>query len=444
MPPEMITAVPPKRNRARFAALLSFLFMGLGQLFNRQYIKGILYAITELYVLFFLLNPIINGIWGLITLGDQVQVRKRGRIVEQGDHSIFMMIEGLIFLLVLIVFLLFYLYNIRDAYKIGKLHEEGKKVNSFKESLKNIWENGYAYVLLTPAVIFTIFLTVLPLLFGILIAFTNYSSPNHLPPRNLVDWVGFDTFINLFKMEAWSNTFYGVAVWNIIWAILATFTTFFVGMFFALIIDHKKIRLKRIWRTIFILPWAIPQFISILIFRNIFNGQFGPLNQYLEAIGFDPIPWLSDPFWAKFALVTMNIWLGFPYWMALIAGVLTNIDKELYEAADVDGANWFQKFRKITFPLLMYATSPLLIMSFAGNINNFNVIFLFTQGGPKNGEYSYAGSTDILISWIYKLTLDHSQFNMAAVISILIFIVVASFSIWNFRRTRAFKEEEMM
>ncbi|AMX84406.1 MULTISPECIES: sugar ABC transporter permease [Anoxybacillaceae] len=445
-PTPNLVAEPERRQtkKASTAAVLSFLFMGLGQIYNRQYIKGILYALVEIYVIVFLTNPIVNGLWGLITLGEQAQVRRRGRVVIEGDHSIFLMIEGLIIVIVLVIFLLFYIYNIRDAYKTGKLHETGEKVNSFIESLKKSWEYGYAYILLTPAAIFTLFLSVLPLTFGILIAFTNFSSPNHLPPKNLVDWVGFQNFIDLFRLQAWSKTFYGIATWNIIWAILATFTTFFVGMFFALIINHNKVRLKRMWRTIFILPWAVPQFISILVFRNIFNGQFGPLNQYLSTLGIDPIPWLSDPFWAKVALVTINIWLGFPFWMALIAGVLTNIDKELYEAAEVDGASTFQKFRSITFPLLMYYTSPLLIMSFAGNINNFNVIYLFTQGGPADGKYTYAGSTDLLISWIYKLTLNHSQFYMASVLSILIFIVVAVFSIWNFRQTKAFKEEEMM
>jgi len=142
--------------------------------------------------------------------------------------------------------------------------------------------------------------------------------------------------------------------------------------------------------------------------------------------------------------VIVNIWFGFPYWMALMSGVLTGIDKEIYEAADVDGANGSQKFWRLTLPLVMFSTAPLLIMAFAHNFNNFNLIYLLTQGGPVNVNYSYAGSTDILISWIYKLTLDQNQYNMASVVSILIFFVVASLSVWNFSRTKAFKEEDMM
>jgi arabinogalactan oligomer/maltooligosaccharide transport system permease protein len=442
--PQINAAAKPATRHARIGALLSFLFMGLGQLYHRQFVKGFLYILLEIYVVLFMTNPIFKGLWGLYTLGEKAQVRKRAKIVEQGDHSIFLMIEGLIILLLVIIFLLVYYRNIVDAYKTGKRRDSGLPVNSFAASIQNAWDNGYAYILLTPAFLFTMFLTILPLLFGILIAFTNYAAPNHIPPKHLVDWVGLDTFASLFQLKSWSRTFWGVTAWTFIWAILSTVTTFFVGMLYAVMINYKKIRFKRFWRTVFILPWAVPGFISILIFRNIFNGQFGPLNQYLQAVGLQAIPWLSEPFWAKFALVTVNIWFGFPFWMALMSGVLAGIDKDMYEAAEVDGASGWQKFWNITFPLVMFATAPLLIMSFAGNFNNFNIIYLFTGGGPVNVEYSYAGATDILISWIYKLTLDQNQFNMASVISIIIFVFVAIFSVWNFRRTRAFKEEDMI
>lgn len=431
-------------KRAAMSAVLSALFMGFGQIFNRQFIKGILYAVLEIFVIAVWSKPIAHGLWGLFTLGEQPQVRgARGKITEQGDHSIFLMIEGVIMLIVIFILLLIYIRNIIDAYKTGKILDQGGQSKRFVESLRNAWEKGYAYILLTPAFFFTLFLTVLPLAFGILIAFTNYASPV-LPPLKLVDWVGFQTFINLFKLEIWSNTFYGVLWWTVIWSILATVTTFFVGLFYAVIINHKRIRFKKLWRTVFILPWAIPQFISILIFRNIFNGQFGPINQYLKQFGLDAIPWFTDPTWAKIALVTVNIWFGFPFWMALMSGVLTSIDRDMYEASEVDGANAWQKFWKISFPLVMFATAPLLIMGFAGNFNNFNMIYLFTQGGPTNIAYSYAGSTDILISWIYKLTLEQNQYNMASVVSILIFVIVSIFSVYNFRRTKAFKEEDMI
>ena len=444
---KMKSMVPKKSifSGARLAAILSFLFMGLGQLYNRQYFKGISFILLELYLLFFWTIPFQWAMWGLTTLGETPQ-KRIGFNVVQGDHSIFLLIEGLLFLISFLLFLWFYYLNIRDAYKVGLKKEEGIKPNNVKEMIINIWENGFPYLLLTPSVLFTSFLTVLPLLFGILIAFTNYSAPNFLPPKALVDWVGLKTFIQLFQMKTWSSTFYGVFSWTVIWAIIATVTTFFLGLIFAVLISQKGIKYKKFWRSIFILPWAIPQFISILIMRNMFNGQFGPLNRYLMDLGIieTAIPWLSDPLLAKLTLIIVNMWFGFPFWMILMSGVITSIDKELFEAAEVDGASSYKRFWKITMPLVMYSTAPLAIMSFAGNFNNFNLIYLMTQGGPVNVDYNYAGSTDILISWIYKLTLDNGQYAIASAVSILIFIVIATFSIINFRKTRAFKEEDMM
>jgi arabinogalactan oligomer/maltooligosaccharide transport system permease protein len=419
--------------------------MGLGQLYNRQFVKGIAFALLELCVLLCGTRPFMHAMWGLVTLGETVQQRNaRGAVVVMGDHSIMLMIEGIIFVFLLLMFIAVYAFNVRDAYVNGRLRDRGEKPANIAESLSRAWEKGFVYILLAPAFVFVLFTIVLPLVFGVLIAFTNYSGPNHLPPKNLVDWVGFETFVSLIKLKAWSRTFFGVLGWTVVWAALATLSTYFVGLFYALLLSHPRVRFKKFWRTLYILPWAVPGVISLLIFRNLFNGEFGPINQYLKLIGLDAIPWMSDPFWAKVAIILVNLWLGFPYWMALMSGVLTNIDHELYEAAEIDGAGGLAKFKSITLPLILYSTAPLMIMSFAHNLNNFNVIYLFNSGGPANPSYSYAGSTDILVSWIYKLTLEQNKFNMASVVSIFIFVVVASFSIWNFRRTRAFKEEDLI
>ncbi|MBM7839499.1 arabinogalactan oligomer/maltooligosaccharide transport system permease protein [Alkalihalobacillus xiaoxiensis] len=428
---------------ARRSMLLSILFMGFGQFYNRQLVKGLLFVSMEIYLIAFWTLPFRNAMWGLYTLGESVQTRV-GFTIVPGDHSIFLMIEGIIFLICGLLFLWMYYLNIRDARRVGFARDQGIAPNKFKKTLLVFSEKGFPYFLLMPSVVFTSFLTILPLIFGIAIAFTNYSAPNHIPPASLVDWVGFQTFIDLFNMKTWNRTFIGVFSWTFVWAILATVTTFFTGMFFAVLLNSKGIRFQKFWRSIYILPWAIPSFVSILIMRNLFNGEFGPINQYLDFIGLAAVPWLSDPNWAKFTLVVVNIWFGFPFWMVLMSGVMTSIDRELYDASQVDGANARQQFRKITLPIVMFSTAPLLIMQFAGNFNNFNLIYLLTQGGPVNVNYSYAGSTDILISWIYKLTLDQSQFAMASVVSILIFIALAGISIWNFRRTRAFKEEDTM
>jgi arabinogalactan oligomer/maltooligosaccharide transport system permease protein len=192
------------------------------------------------------------------------------------------------------------------------------------------------------------------------------------------------------------------------------------------------------------LPFAIPMFVSLLIMRNMFNSQFGPINQYLKFFGIDGAPWLSDPTWAKATILLVNMWLGFPVSMLLVIGILTTISRDLYEAAEVDGASAIQKFRKITFPSVMFALAPIVIGMFAGNINNFNVIYLMTNGNPVNSEYQFAGSTDILITWVYNLSINQGKYNFASVIGILIFIILASFSIYNFRRTKMFREEDLL
>ena len=224
-------------RHSKRAGMLSILFMGLGQLYNRQTAKGIVLAAAEAVYIIAFLPYTIRSIKGLITLGDTPQKMVNGKII-QGDHSIFMMVFGIVAIIVLLLFAVLYALNINDAFRVGKLRDEGKKPNSLKASLKNLAEKGFPYLLLTPAGIFTLFLTVVPLIFGILIAFTNYSSPNHLPPRSLVDWVGFENFINLFKIPSLGKTLVGVAGWNMVWAVMATFTVF-VGLVFAVIINAK-------------------------------------------------------------------------------------------------------------------------------------------------------------------------------------------------------------
>ncbi|MCX8131330.1 MAG: sugar ABC transporter permease [Clostridia bacterium] len=430
-------------SHSKKAGALSVLYMGLGQIYNKQYIKGIILAAIETAFIIFMIPYIGRSIWGLITLGETPQRIVKGKVV-QGDHSIFLMVLGIIGLMVAVVFLVLYLINVSDAYKVGKLRDKGKLANNFKTSISTLLDKGFPYLLLSPAFIFVLFLTVLPLIFGVMIAFTDYSGPNHLPPRVLVEWVGFDTFKSLFTMTAYKTTFIGVGLWTVIWAILATITSFFFGLVFAVLINSKGIQIKKFWRTLYILPWAMPSFISILIMRTIFNGQFGPVNKFLVSMGMEGLPWLSDANLAKTVCIMVNIWLSFPYYMAMMSGILTGISKDLYEAAEVEGASESQKFWKITIPLVMFAAAPLLILGFTGNFNNFTLIYLINEGGPANPDYQFAGGTDILLSWIYKLTLDNNKYNLASVVSILIFILIAVISIINFRRTKSFKEEDMI
>ena len=416
-------------------------------MYNGQWMKGIILLAAQALGLIYLIPRLGGAVWGLVTLGEKTQkFVKVGKSVQlqKGDHSIFLMLDGMIVLLVLFVFVVVYVLNVRDAYHTGKVRDMGGKAAGFRQSYGNVMERYFPQIMLSLPALGVLFFTILPILFTVLLAFTNYSAPDHVPPAKLVDWVGFDTFKELLRLKSWSHTFFGVLYWTIVWAVTATVTTYFGGILVALLIEQQGIRFKKLWRTIFILPYAVPQVISLLIMRNLFNGQFGPINQYFEMFGLGRLPWLTDPFWAKVTVIIVNMWLGIPVSMVLILGVLTAIPRDLYEAAEVDGATPFQKFRIITLPFILFSTAPVLIMQFAGNINNFNVIYLLTNGNPMRGDYQYAGATDLLVTWLYKLTLDNSKYNMASAIGIIIFLIIASFSIWNFRRSRSFKEEDMI
>lgn len=425
---------------------MSAFVMGLGQWYNKQAVKGLLLMAVHVCSLAFILYVAPRGLWGLFTLGDKPdRLEKVGKVFVnvRGDHSIFLMVQGILTLLVLALIAVVYISNIRDAYRTGKLREAGQSVPTFQQTVGGILQNQFPYLVLAVPILLVVFFTVMPILFMILLAFTNFSFPNFLPPAKLVDWTGWKSFLDMFRIKAWSHTLAGVTLWTFVWTVCATLTTFIGGFAVALLVQIRGIRFKGFWRTLFIIPYAVPQFVSLLVLRNMFNGQFGPVNQYLEAFGLGRLPWLTDPFWAKVTVILVNVWIGFPISMLMVIGLLTTIPRDLYEASEIDGASRYQQFRAITLPSVMYAFGPLLVMSFAGNINNFNLIYLMTNGGPSNSKYQLAGDTDILITWLYNLTLANGKYNYASVIGLFIFILISTLSIWNLRRTKAFREEDV-
>lgn len=432
---------------ARTAGWLSVLSMGLGQLYNRQYIKGLLFLIAHITGLTYIITVLSKHIYGFFTLGEMGQhFVKVGRINKTvpGDHSIFMMIYGLLSMMVVLLYIFLYVMNVRDAIANGRLRDKGLPVKNFTQSVSQGMHKNFPWLLLSIPILGVLFFTIMPILFMVFMAFTNYSAPEHIPPKNLVDWTGLQTFKDLFTLNVWSDTFFGVLTWTIIWAILATVTCYFGGILVALLINQKGIKFKGLWRTLFIIPYAIPQFVSLLVMRNMLNDKFGPINQYFRFFGLDGLPWLSDPFWAKVSVIVVNMWIGIPVSMVLVMGILTAIPKDLYEAAEVDGATAWIKFRHITMPFVLFSTAPILITQFAGNINNFNVIFLLTKGGPSSIDYNMAGKTDLLVTWLYKLTLENNKYNIASAVGILIFLIVASVSIISYTRSRSFREEDMI
>lgn len=283
--------------------------------------------------------------------------------------------------------------------------------------------------------------TILPLIYMILMAFTDYSKVNdHLV---LFDWVGLKNFGEIVSLKSSiGKQFWSVTGWTIVWAILATFLNYILGMLLAIIINRKGTKLKGMWRFIFILSIAIPQFVSLLIIRTLFADE-GPINLILKTnhVITNSVHFLSDATLARVMVVLINLWIGIPYTMLQVTGILQNIPTDLYEAAKVDGANAVTTFFKITLPYMLFVTGPYLVTTFTGNINNFNVIFLLTGGAPIKVGNS-AGQTDLLVTWLYKLTISENRYNVGAVIGIMTFIVLAIVSIVTYRNTAAYKDEE--
>jgi len=436
--------------------LMSALVWGSGQVANKQKIKGLIFFLAQVALVCIELfsgtlavltgaadrhfrncGLFIKGVWGLATLGEIPRTSSR---VPVYDHSLMLMINGLIALAVLLLFAIIWVINMRDAYGTRKRMEKGESLSSVA-SLRSGMDRFFEYIAITPGLLLMLFVSVLPILFTMLVSLTNYNT-NTIPPRSLVEWVGFQNFVDIVRLPVWGRTFVGVFAWTVVWALLAAFTSYLGGMLQAVLISSKHVRAKKFWRGIFMLPWAIPAFVSVLVFSNVFH-KFGPINQMLTSVGLiaNPIPFLSSAAWARTTLVLVNLWLGFPYFMALMSGVMSTINTEMYEAAEIDGANAAQIFRRITFPFIISATAPQLIFSITYNFNNFGTVFFLTKGGPLDPNYILAGSTDLLITWIYKLTWDQRMYNFASVMSILIFVLLATVAGWNLLRTRVFKED---
>ena len=319
----------------------------------------------------------------------------------------------------------------------------GRKEDRIREDLKTLFDENLQKLLMTPPLFFIFALTVLPLVFMICMAFTNYSIiDNHLV---LFDWVGLDNFKTLFDSSSvLGSTFWSVLIWTIVWAFFATFSNYICGMILSLIINRKETKAKGFWRFCFVLSCAVPMFVSLLIMRTMLQPE-GAVNVLLRNIGLigpdASLPFFTDPTWARVTVIVINIWVGVPDTLLQLTGVLQNIPAELYEAAKVDGANAFQIFFKITLPYMLYVTTPYLISTFTGNVNNFNVIYLLSGGDPVTNLSSTAGSTDLLVTWLYKLTVDKQYYNVGAVIGIMTFVILAVGALFTYRNSKSYKEE---
>ena len=421
--------------------------MGFGNIMHKQKIKGLIYLAVEVaYVVFMVLNG-IRFLSMLGTLGTVEQKEVWDEVNQiytytKGDQSVLILLYGVATILVTILMIWAWRGALKSAYKAECLDREGRHVNSFVEDVKALLHENLHRLLMTPPMVFIFALTILPLIFMICMAFTNYSKiDNHLM---LFEWVGLDNFRALFDSNSiLGSTFWSVLAWTIVWAFFATFSNYIFGMILSIVINRKETRAKGFWRFCFVLSCAVPMFVSLLIMRTMLQPE-GAVNVLLRNLGLiaqdASLPFFTDPMWARVTVIVINIWVGVPYTLLQLTGVLQNIPGELYEAAKVDGANAVQIFFKITLPYMLYVTTPYLITTFTGNVNNFNIIYLLSGGDPVTDLSSTAGSTDLLVTWLYKLTIDKQYYNIGAVIGILTFIILAIAALLTYRNSKSYKE----
>ena len=384
----------------------------------------------------------------------------RRNVWNDYDHSFLILLFGVIGVLLTAAFLFRSISMVKHSRQDELRCKAGLSLPTVKESLE-CYRGPYLHrTLLFLPVSGVLLVLVIPLLVMVLIAFTNYDR-NHLVPTNLFTWVGLDNFrllTNLAASSAFAYTFPRVLSWTMIWAVTATLSCYIGGTALALLIGHPRTRVKPFWRTCFMVTMAVPQFVSLLLVRNLFADvgiintlckQWG-ITDALYAVGAIPtasvIPFLTHPSWARPMILLINFWVGVPYQMLIATGVLLNLPKDMTEAARMDGASSWQVFRNITLPYLLHVTGPSLITGMVANINNFNVIWLLTRDVyvTTDQRMAQAGATevDLLVTWLYRLTQDQSNYKMASVIGILVFVVCSLLTLLTFSRLTARGKEE--
>ena len=424
---------------------VSYLIMGFGPIMRRQFLRGIAFLAAEALFILYLVKFGWKYLQDIGTLGTVARVMNDDGTISYNDNSFLILLYGLLTIIVIGIFIFVWRMNVRENRNEEQLLAAGKPLSTVKKDLYSLLDSQFDKTLLALPVLGIFVFTVLPIIFMICIAFTDYDA-NHQPPANLFTWVGLENFKNLFSFgtTGLGSTFLTVLAWTLIWAFFATFLTYFCGMGVAIMINKKGIKFKKLWRTILVMTIAVPQFVSLLYVYKMFAND-GLVNSYLLKWGWisSRIPFWSDPMLAKVMIILINLWIGIPYTMLITTGLLMNIPDDLYESAKIDGASGFQMFKSITLPYMLFVTGPFLLTQFTGNLNNFNVIYLLTQGGPQSMKLSNkAGYTDLLVTWLYKMTVDDTNYRMAAVLGIMIFVVTAVISLVVYNMLPSVKDEE--
>lgn len=452
LPAFVAKACDKTRNKARNAAeslrtffrtansntFASMCFMGLGQLMYKQWAKGLIYAAVE--VLFVVLMALWGGeaLYGFFTLG---LVRGDPWTGIEGDNSVVMLLMGILAWFVLIAFVLTYFSNVRDCYRTQQDVAAGKCPVKFLDEAKELLDKKFYKTVLFLPIVGVLVFNVLPIVFMIFVAFTDYGGET-VPPE-LVSWVGFDNFGKLVALADIADTFFRILAWNILWAVLSTFVNYFLGLGLALLLNKKCVKGKAFWRAFPILAYAVPGFITLLGFKFMLSYG-GPINQLIIEGGGEAIGFLGrDAKWmARFIGIAINAWMSVPTTMLLATGILSNMNTDLYEAAKIDGASSWKQFTHITLPFVVFSTTPVLISQFIANFNNFG-IFYFLRGGITLDGYFEASDTDLLINWLYNLSIDNNYYSIGAAISLVIFIITSVISLAVYVRSSAYKKEDM-
>ncbi len=424
-------------QKANGRVTASMLVMGLGQILYKQWAKGLLFLAVQLGYIYYLVTIGARDLFGFFTLGS---VESNPWYGIEGDNSVVMLIMGVLAIIVTILYIAIYISNVKDVYATQKRVEAGGRHKRFREELAELLDvKFYKTVLFVPVIGVCVF-NILPVVFMILVAFTNYGG--EIVPPALVDWVGFENFKKILALGEFAPTFFKILGWNFVWAILSTAINYFGGLSLALLLNKKCVKGKVFWRAFPILAYAIPGFITLLGFKFMFSYG-GPINHYITAAGHQAIGFLDlDAKWsARIIGLLVNAWISIPSSMLLATGILSNAEQSQYEAARLDGAGAFQQFRYLTLPFVVFSTTPVLISQFIGNFNNFG-IFYFLRGGLYIDGYFLASDTDLLINWLYNLSIDNNYYAIGAAISLIIFIITSAISLVVYVSSPAYRQEE--
>lgn len=422
----------------KFKPLTSLILPGLGQYFNKQYFKSILFFIGTLFIYFIAIPYALgygnyrgDGLKGIITLA---QGGKRL------DKSIIFMVEGLVAVILMLFSIAIVAVSYKDARDVQLSMYRGIRPRTKFETIESVKEDGFPYIVTIITYILLSFVVILPVLTTILLSFAGMD-PNN---QSKFKWIGLKNYQLLITGTGIAGgPFWRIFLWTMIWTIAATTVAITVGFGLALIANNERIKGKTLYRTIYLLPWAVPAFITIMFF-SIMSSSNGILTKTLEMLFGGDWAIKQNTTLTRVALILLQTWLGSSYVFLLSTGVLQGIPADLYEAADIDGATVWQKLSKITIPLVLFQTAPLLIGQYTFNFNNFSIIYLFNGGGPFDpSKYgNMAGSTDLLISYIYKLTIQKQYQSVGAAITVFISLGLILFAYIGFKNSQAFKEEK--